>query len=290
VIRHQVLTTEKVPFSYRVAGLGSRFFAGLVDLFILVGLDLMGAMVASVLVVGRPGLGKAVMIVWQFVLMWGYFLFFEWLWHGQTPGKALLGIRVIQWRGTAVNFYQSAIRNLLHIVDSLPVPLPLGPGLLSFVVAACNRERRRLRDLAADTLVVHVERNTRPVLALTEASGKADHQRLALLRQRLSQLDREQKQTLLDLCLRRDPLRVLERTRFFQAAAQFFEQRLKLVPDEHESAEKFVLQLAAVPLLAYGEMELCFGRSRYYQRVKIGSAAASPKNTTCSRIRTAAPS
>ncbi len=246
MIRHQVVTTEKVPFSYRVAGLGSRFLAWLVDLFVLLGLDLMGGMIASVLIIGRPGLGMAVMIVWQFVLMWGYFLFFEWLWHGQTPGKALVGIRVIQWRGTAVNFYQAAVRNLLRSVDSLPLPVPLGPGLLGFAVAACNREHRRLGDLAADTLVVHVERNIRPVLSLAEARGEADRQRLALLRQRLSQLDREQKQTLLDLCLRRDQLRVLERARLFRAAANFFEQRLKLAPDEHESAEKFVLQMAAV--------------------------------------------
>jgi uncharacterized RDD family membrane protein YckC len=246
VIRHQVLTTEKVPFSYRVAGLGSRFLAWLVDLFVIVGLDFMGLMVGSVLVIGRPGLGRALFIVWQFVVLWGYFLFFEWLWHGQTPGKAVLGIRVIQWRGTEINFFQAAVRNLLRFVDSLPVPLPLGPGLIGFVVAACNREHRRLGDLAADTLVVHVERKAQPVLALADARGDADRQRLALLRQRLSQLDREQKQTLLDLCLRRDQLRVLERARLFQAAAQFFEQRLQLVPDEHESAEKFVLQMAAV--------------------------------------------
>jgi uncharacterized RDD family membrane protein YckC len=246
VIRHQVLTTEKVPFSYRVAGLGSRFLAWLVDLFVIVGLDFMGLMVGSVLIVGRPGLGSALFFIWHFVVLWGYFLFFEWLWHGQTPGKALLGIRVIQWRGTEMNFFQSAVRNLLRVVDSLPVPAPLGPGLLGFVVAACNRENRRLGDLAADTLVVHVERNVRPVLALGEARGEADRQRLALLRQRLSQLDREQKQTLLDLCLRRDQLRVMERARLFQAAAQFFEQRLGLAPDEYESAEKFVLQMAAV--------------------------------------------
>lgn len=246
MIRHQVHTTEKVPFSYRVAGLGSRFLAWLVDLFVIVGLDLMGAMVGSVLVIGRPGLGRALFIVWNFVVLWGYFLFFEWLWHGQTPGKALLGIRVIQWRGTEMGFFQAVVRNLLRVVDSLPVPLPLGPGLVGFVVAACNREQRRLGDLAADTLVVHVERNVQPILALTDGSGETDRQRLALLRQRLSQLDREQKQTLLDLCLRREQLRVYERARLFQAAAQFFEQRLKLAPDEFESAEKFVLQLAAV--------------------------------------------
>lgn len=246
MIRHQILTTEKVPFSYRVAGLGSRFLAWLIDLLILVGLNFMGVMVGSVLVIGRPGLGRALFIVWNFVVLWGYFLFFEWLWHGRTPGKALLGIRVIQWRGTEIGFFQAAVRNLLRAVDSLPIPLPLGPGLVGFVVAACNREQRRLGDLAADTLVVHVEQNVRPLQALTDGRNEADRQRLALLRQRLGQLDREQKQTLLDLCLRREQLRILERARLFQAAAQFLEQRLQLAPEEHESAEKFVLQLAAV--------------------------------------------
>jgi len=246
VIRHEVLTTEKVPFRYRVAGLGSRFLAWLIDLLAILGLDFMGIVVGSVLILGRPGLGIALFTIWQFVVMWGYFLFFEWLWNGQTPGKYLLGIRVIQWRGTAITFFHSAVRNVLRIVDGLPLPSPLGCGLLGFVVAACNREQRRLGDLAADTLVVHVERNVRPILALPDARGETDRQRLAVLRQRLSQLDREQKQTLLDLCLRRDQLRVLERVRLFQAAAQFFEKRLELAPEESESAEKFVLQLAAV--------------------------------------------
>ncbi|HEY7424863.1 MAG TPA: RDD family protein [Gemmataceae bacterium] len=246
MILHEVLTTEKVPFHYRVAGLGSRFLAWLIDLLAIVGLDFIGVVVGSVLTIGRPGLGIALFIIWQFVVSWGYFLFFEWLWHGQTPGKYLLGIRVIQWRGTAITFFHSAVRNLLRIADGLPVPLPLGPGLLGFIVAACNREQRRLGDLYGDTIVVHVERHVRPILALPDARSEADRQRLAVLRQRLGQLDREQKQTLLDLCLRRDQLRVLERARLFQAAAQFVEKRLELTPDEHESAEKFVLQMAAV--------------------------------------------
>ncbi|MHB1425531.1 MAG: RDD family protein, partial [Gemmataceae bacterium] len=130
MIRHEVLTAGKVPFRYRVAGLGSRFLAWLVDLFVIGGLDLMGLLVGAVLMTGRAGLGSALFIIWHFVVLWGYFLFFEWMWHGQTPGKALLGIRVIQWRGTEMNFFQAAVRNLLRVVDSLPLPLPLGPGLL----------------------------------------------------------------------------------------------------------------------------------------------------------------
>jgi uncharacterized RDD family membrane protein YckC len=246
VILHEVLTTEKVPFSYRVAGLGSRFLAWLIDAGAILILILIGAMVGSVLAVGRQGLGIALIYLWQFVVLWGYFALLEWLWHGQTLGKYLLGIRVIQWRGTEMTFFQAALRNLLRVADSLPVPLPLGPGLLGFVVSACNREQRRLGDLAADTLVVHVERHARPVLALPDTRTEADRLRLNLLRQRLSQLEREQMQTLLDLCLRRDQLRVVERARLFQATAQFLQARLGLAPEAYESPEKFVLQLAAV--------------------------------------------
>lgn len=246
MIRHEVLTTEKVTIRYRVAGLGARFLAWMTDVALLVMFVIAGVGVSSVLERGREGLGKALVLVWVFALTWGYFLLFEWLWQGQTPGKRLLGIRVIRWSGTALTFTQAAMRNLLRIVDALPLPIPCGVGFLGFAVAAANRENRRLGDLAADTLVVHVERGARPIRALHEGPTEAYRARQALLRQRLSQLDRDQKQTLLDLCLRREQLRVLERTRLFRAVAQFAQVRLELVPEEYESDEKFVVGLAAV--------------------------------------------
>jgi uncharacterized RDD family membrane protein YckC len=241
MILHQVLTTEKVPFSYRVAGMGSRFLAWLVDVSAIGLLGLMGVLLSAPLELGRAGLGHALVILWVWVLKEGYFLLFEWLWHGQTPGKRLLGIRVIRWRGTAISFYQAAVRNLLRVADALPAFYALG-----FAVAALNREHRRLGDLAADTLVVHVDRRAPPVRALHDSAAETDPDRLALFRQRLVQLDREQKQTLLDLCLRREQLRVAERARLFQAAATFVRERLDLAPQPYESNEKFVLQLAAV--------------------------------------------
>src|SRR5262249_11958733 len=155
--------------------------------------------VAGVLDAGRPGVGFAVFRVWLFAEMWGYFLFFEWLWHGQTPGKWLLGLRVISQEGTGVSFLQSAVRNILRVADGLPLPFLLyGMG---FAAAACNRENRRLGDLAAGTLVVHVERRSRPLRAVGEAGGEVDRAWRAQVRQRLGQLDRQQKQALLDLCL-----------------------------------------------------------------------------------------
>jgi uncharacterized RDD family membrane protein YckC len=245
VIRHEVLTTEKVPFTLRVAGMGARFLAWLIDLGLMFCLLLAGAAMAGLLALGREGLGQALLLVWLFVLMFGYFLFFEWLWRGQTPGKHILGIRVVQWDGTTITFFQAALRNLLRVADTLPLPVPLGCGLVGFVVAASNREHRRLGDLAAGTLVVHVERRRQPLLALPSVAT-SDRAQLSLWRQRLGQLDRAQKQTLLDLCLRRDQLETVDRARLFQLAAGYLHARLDLAPEPYESPEKFVLQVGAI--------------------------------------------
>jgi uncharacterized RDD family membrane protein YckC len=246
MIVHEVITTEKVPLRFRVAGINSRLLAWLADLGMIALLLVMGAMLASALELGRAGLGSALMSLWVFGLLFGYFLLFEWLWHGQTPGKRLVGIRVINWQGTGISFTQAAVRNLYRLVDAVPIPVPFllyGPA---FVVAACNRENRRLGDLAAGTLVVHVESKARPVQALQEGVAGLDRAREALLRQRLNQLDRQQKQTLLDICMRRDQLGVGDRARLFRALGEYCQTQLGLTPEEYQSDEKFVLQLAAV--------------------------------------------
>jgi uncharacterized RDD family membrane protein YckC len=246
MILHEVITTEKVLLRYRVAGINSRLLAWLADIGMLALLLFMGAMLATVLDLGRAGLGMALMSLWAFVVLFGYFLLFEWLWHGQTPGKRIVGIRVINWQGTGISFTEAAVRNIFRLVDAVPLPIPFllyGPA---FVIAACNRENRRLGDLAAGTLVVHVESRARPVQALPEGVTGMERAREALVRQRLNQLDRQQKQTLLDICLRRDQLGVGDRARLFRAVAEYCQTHLELTPEAYQSDEKFVLQLAAV--------------------------------------------
>jgi uncharacterized RDD family membrane protein YckC len=238
---HEVITSEKVPLTYRVAGLGSRFLAAVIDLGLLLLLLIVGVLIASVLDVARQGLGIAIVFVWVFVLQFGYFTLFEWLWLGQTPGKNALGIRVIAWQGGSISFGQSALRNIVRIADILP-----GGYGVAFLVAASNREQRRLGDLAAGTLVVHQERSVGAIRALHGALSGEAQAREAQFRQRLEQLDRRQKQTVLDLCLRRDQMRIRTRTRLFRALADYFKTELGLTPLAYESDEKFVLQLATL--------------------------------------------
>jgi uncharacterized RDD family membrane protein YckC len=240
MLTYQVITTEKVPLSYRVASVGSRFLAWLIDGGLIVLMFIVGSLFAGILDARRAGLGSAVMALAALALLWGYFLLFEWLWNGQTPGKRLLGIRVIDGQGGAVSFFQSAVRNVLRAVDSLPFFYGLGS-----LVAICNPAHRRLGDLAAGTLVIHVERRTRSLWSFHDGSADEDIMD-SLARQRLGQLTRQQRQTMLDLSLRRDQLRVEDRARLFGAVAAYFKNQLKLASTEYQSDEKFVLHLVAL--------------------------------------------
>src|SRR5439155_2929051 len=106
VIIHEVITTEKVPLRLRVAGMTARFLGWLIDCGVIVVLFVLGVFSSSVLEAARPGTGAALMALWTFFLLFGYFLLFEWLWYGQTPGKRMLGIRVVSWEGTGLTFLQ----------------------------------------------------------------------------------------------------------------------------------------------------------------------------------------
>ena len=87
-----------------------------------------------------------------FALYNGYFILLEWLLNGQTPGKRLLHIRVIKQGGYALRFFDTLLRNLLRVVDFLP--LFYGVGLTSLLL---TRDSQRVGDLVAGTLVVYQE-------------------------------------------------------------------------------------------------------------------------------------
>lgn len=238
---HEVVTSEKVPFTFRVAGIGSRFLATAIDLVAVAILLMIGAFFAVVLDIGRLGLGSGIFSLWFFALFCGYFLLFEWLWLGQTPGKRLLGIRVIRWDGANITFAQSALRNLLRIVDVLP-----GLYGVAAITALTNPEQRRLGDLAANTLVVHVHSKGRLLFVMASANVDSDEERDVKLRLQRNKLSKEQKKTIFDLCLRRNQLRFRSRTRLFHALGNYYRKKEHLEPKEHASDENFILELAAV--------------------------------------------
>lgn len=138
-------TPEGVDLEIRAAGPVARAAALAIDSLIKGGLYL-----ALIPLLAFSGLGVGLVLLGIFLLEWFYPVAFE-LYRGATPGKRAVGLAVVHDDGTPVGPAASMIRNLLRVVDFLP--LFYGAGLVSTLV---DRDFRRLGDLAAGTLVVHV--------------------------------------------------------------------------------------------------------------------------------------
>ncbi len=167
-----VATGESVAFSYELAGLGSRFLAVFVDLVIqiavliavLLGFSFLAAVFpAGAKLANSPRVSKFIaasvvgaFLFGLFMLFDGYFILFEWLWQGRTPGKRLLGIRVVRDGGYPVDFVSSVIRNVIRILEAA-----LGFYAISAICALLSPQNRRLGDLAAGTIVVRDQRYER---------------------------------------------------------------------------------------------------------------------------------
>jgi uncharacterized membrane protein SpoIIM required for sporulation/uncharacterized RDD family membrane protein YckC len=165
--------------SYTLAGVGSRASAAIIDLLIIVAIELAITVLlsesASVFRGRSSGVQRmssawvvAVVLLIGFGLLWGYYLFFEAIWDGQTPGKRWLHIRVVQDGGYSVSFGASAVRNLVRIVDIQPTPI-YGVGLVSMII---SKSGKRLGDVAAGTIVVH-EQRARIIAAVRSAPAPA---------------------------------------------------------------------------------------------------------------------
>lgn len=178
-----VITPEQVAITYTLAGLGTRFGAICLDTFVqlaLLGLlfyllaqlarfdlitrlDLAGA--------NAPAWLLAVLVIGFFGLIWGYFIFWETVWSGRTPGKRLTGIRVLRDGGYPVDFRAAFVRNISRYVDFLPFAYGVGA-----VTMFLSRDSKRLGDYAAGTVVV-VDAG-RPPPPLSRAAAEPESYRL----------------------------------------------------------------------------------------------------------------
>jgi uncharacterized RDD family membrane protein YckC len=154
-------TPENVIFGFEIAGIGSRFLAALVDtmlIFLMQGIIAAGLFFLVSVLFGSGDWATETGAVWMFALIglllfaifWGYYIFFEMLTNGQSPGKRLVGLRVLRSNGTPISLSESVIRNLVRMIDFLPSLYGIG-----IVVMFIDQRSRRLGDLAAGTLVVH---------------------------------------------------------------------------------------------------------------------------------------
>ena len=157
-----VETPEQIALSYSIAGIGSRGAAAAIDAAITIGTLIVLALILGIAAaytgmrVDRINRSvawiEAVYVISVFLVNWGYYVIFEGIWDGQTPGKRIMKLRVVRDGGFSITFGASAVRNLLRVIDAI------GLYLVGIIVALTNSSRKRLGDIVAGTFVIKEEK------------------------------------------------------------------------------------------------------------------------------------
>jgi uncharacterized RDD family membrane protein YckC len=176
-----ISTPENLDLHLELAGLGNRVLAALIDTLLtwtLVLLLVLACTLALGLTENSPLLDNlrtvidycviAVAVLLALIILFGYFILFEGTWHGQTPGKKVARIRVIEQTGQPVTWPAVIIRNLIRTVD-------VGLMLIGLACMLVDRNERRLGDLAAGTLVIRERHPAEGSHSLKISAGDSNH-------------------------------------------------------------------------------------------------------------------
>lgn len=151
-----LLSPEKTILTYRLASVGSRVFAHLVDVIIIIVVLVLSGIAVGVSGVLGPGtivLSSTVFMIFLAAFPFMYFIVFEALWNGQTLGKKALTLRVRMADGTAITPLAAIGRNLLRPADILP-----GTYFVGLLAMFTTPKSQRLGDLVSNTVVVYEKR------------------------------------------------------------------------------------------------------------------------------------
>ena len=223
----RIRTPEGIVFSQLLAGPVTRFLAWFVDLLcVLALLTILGQALFPMQLISA-NLAAALYTLGYFVISIGYGMFCEWRWRGQTIGKRLLRLRVVDAEGLRLQFNQIVTRNLLRFVDSLPFFYFVG-GVACWLNPKCQR----LGDIAANTIVIRNPRVAQPDLDQLLA-GKFNSLRqyphlAARLRQRVSPAEAA---VAVQSLLRRDEFDPIARVELFGDLAAHFRGKAAFPPE-----------------------------------------------------------
>lgn len=225
-----VRTPEGVVFATRLAGPVTRFLAWAVDAMCIGVIGNFASYLISPIFLFSPDMAQALGILLYFVVMLAYGILLEWLWRGQTVGKRLLRLRVVDLEGMRLQPSQVVVRNLLRAVDFLPALYIVG-GLTCLF----SRHAQRLGDIAANTVVIRIPRLETPdveQLLAGKFNSLRQHPHLeARLRQRVSPAEAD---LALRALMRRDDFDPAERVKLFRELAAHFRQRVVFPPETSE--------------------------------------------------------
>ena len=240
----RIKTPEGVVFTLQLAGPIPRFLGWSVD---MLAIAVLSSVINSILgVVGAisQDLAMAAGVLGAFLISIGYGITMEWYWQGQTLGKKLLRLRVLDIQGLHLQFSQVVIRNLLRFIDTLPLFYTVG-GLTCLL----SPKAQRLGDIAANTIVVWNPKLAEPDLNQIlggKFNSLAGYPHLAArLRQKVTP---DEAAVALQAVLRRDELEDGARVELFARIADHFRQLVPFADEANEgiSDEQYVRNVVDV--------------------------------------------
>jgi uncharacterized RDD family membrane protein YckC len=172
-------TPERVELHFVLANVGNRFLAAFIDHLIQIVAGLIVLLIAGVLTNWTlfEGMGvwaAAITVLVIFAIYWGYFVVFETLWNGQTPGKRVMKLRVVREDGRPVRFFEAFIRNLLRLAVDLMPPFSYAIGVVSIIFSPRSK---RIGDFVAGTVVVKERSTEAPSLGQILKISEAEQRR-----------------------------------------------------------------------------------------------------------------
>jgi uncharacterized RDD family membrane protein YckC len=236
--RATVLTPEHVEIHLDPAGLGSRFIALSVDfVIVLAASQIVAALAMTLLPVGAGVVVRALLML---VMSFGYHVYFEVWRQGQSPGKKMLRLRVVDGRGLPMGLEQSFVRNVVRVLDALPIGYAVGA-----MVSLIHPERRRLGDMVADTMVVNEPRGIAPERRITGARTFNSLRTPRVLRLIRHRVTLEEREFLGQLCWRAATLDPQARFDLMREVGEFYRNRLD-IEEQGLSGENLVRGLTAI--------------------------------------------
>lgn len=236
----EVVTPERVELNFPIAGLGSRFAAAFIDLIIITLLNILISFLwFMVLYVISPeeiyafSIAIGVLVILRFLATFGYFIYLEYKWNGQTPGKRIMHIRVMRYGGLPVDFASSVIRNLMRIVDILLFSFAIG-----FLILFLSKLSQRPGDFAAGTIVVRDRSITLADLDhyLKSTSDKQANN-IAKPDVRFEKLNDEDARVIEMFMSRRQQLKISQRREMAEQISNGIREKLGIKKDEYGSDE-----------------------------------------------------
>jgi uncharacterized RDD family membrane protein YckC len=225
-----IRTPEGISFSLLLACPVTRCLAWAIDFACIAAVVSVVSIFLRLFSLVSIDLNNALRTLAYFVVQIGYGIVCEWFWRGQTVGKRVLRLRVMEAQGLRLQFSQVVLRNLLRFVDLLP-----GCYMVGGLAALLNPRGQRLGDFVANTIVVRHPKIAEPnldQLAAGKYNSLRDYPHLeARLRQRISPREAG---LALQALLRRDQLELQARVALFEQMAAHFRSLVTFPPEAWE--------------------------------------------------------